>query len=113
MILKQTSLAFREWPLDLPLVHFSRIRADIWTLADACQGVLIQGENGSGKTSGSGQIFAKKYLENGFGGLVLCFKTDEADLWRRYLKRAGRQGDGRFFGVDERYRFNFLDWEAK
>jgi hypothetical protein len=32
-------------------------------------------ENGSGKTSGSGQILAKKYLENGFGGLVLCFKT--------------------------------------
>jgi hypothetical protein len=102
-----------EWPLDLPLVHFSRLRADTWTLADACQGVLIQGENGSGKTSGSGQIFAKKYLENGFGGLVLCFKTDEADLWRSYLERAGRQGDGRFFGVDTLHRFNFLDWEAR
>jgi hypothetical protein len=75
--------------------------------------VLIQGENGSGKTSGSGQIFAKKYLENGFGGLVLCFKTDEADLWRAYLRRAGREADGRFFGVDTPHRFNFLDWEAK
>jgi len=102
-----------KWPLDLPLVHFSRLRADTWTLADACQGVLIQGENGSGKTSGSGQIFAKKYLENGFGGLVLCFKTDEADLWRSYLKRAGREGDGRFFGVDESFRFNFLSFEAE
>ena len=81
----------REWPLNLPLVYFSRLRQDTWTLADACQGVLIQGENGSGKTSGSGQIFAKKYLENGFGGLVLCFKTDEADLWRSYLERAGRR----------------------
>jgi hypothetical protein len=102
-----------RWPLNLALVHFSRLRADTWTLADACQGVLIQGENGSGKTSGSGQIFAKKYLGNGFGGLVLCFKTDEADLWREYLKRAGREGDGRFFGVDTRHRFNFLDWEAR
>src|SRR6516165_4121285 len=101
------------WPLDLPLIHFSRRSEDIWTLADACQGVLIQGENGSGKTSGSGQIFAKKYLENGFGGLVLCFKTDEADLWRSYLKRAGREGDGRFFGVDESFRFNFLSFEAE
>src|SRR5215467_6345132 len=91
-----------RWPLNLPLVHFSRLRADFWTLADACQGVLIQGENGSGKTSGSGQIFAKKYLENGFGGLVLCFKTDEADLWRSYPSSLQFPGLG---GEDERSRF--------
>jgi hypothetical protein len=75
--------------------------------------VLILGENGSGKTSGSGQLFARKYLENGLGGLVLCFKTDEAELWREYLKRAGREADGRFFGVSDLFRFNFLDYEAK
>ena len=101
------------WPLDLRLVQFSRYAEDHWTLADACQGVLILGENGSGKTSASGRLFARKYLQAGFGGLVLCFKTDEADLWRSYLKRAGREGDGRFFGVDAAHRFNFLDWEAK
>jgi len=100
------------WPLDLPLVHFSRLAADTWTLRDACQGVLIMGENGSGKTSGSGELLARKYLGAGFGGLVLCFKTDEADLWRQYLRRAGRESDGRFFGVNEAYRFNFLDYEA-
>jgi hypothetical protein len=44
---------------------------------------------------------------------VLCFKTDEAALWRSYMKAAGRESDGRFFGVDEAYRFNFLDYEAK
>src|ERR1700745_3435266 len=82
-----------NWPLDLPLVRFSRRDADLWTLGDACQGVLIMGENGSGKTSGSGQLIARKFLQNGFGGLVLCFKTDEADLWRQYLKRAGREPD--------------------
>jgi hypothetical protein len=60
-----------------------------------------------------GQLFAKKYLQNGFGGLVLCFKTDEADLWRGYLAKAGRESDGRFFGVDEAYRFNFLEYEAR
>ena len=43
------------------------------------------GENGSGKTSGSGQLFARKYLENGFGGLVLCFKTDEADYDKKKI----------------------------
>jgi len=70
------------------------------------------GENGSGKTSGSGGLLARKYLEAGFGGLVLCFKTDEAALWQRYLKRAGREEDGRYFSVDNDFRFNFMDYEA-
>jgi hypothetical protein len=101
------------WPLNLPLVRFSERRQDVWTLADACQGVVILGENGSGKTSGSGAILARKYLENGFGGLVLTFKTDESDLWRSYLKAAGREQDGRFFSVENEFRFNFLNWEAR
>ena len=66
------------WPLDLRLVQFSRYPEDFWTVADACQGVLILGENGSGKTSASGRLFARKYLQAGFGGLVLCFKTDSS-----------------------------------
>src|ERR1700731_2701494 len=85
------------WPLDLPLVGFSKREADVWTLGDAFQGVLIMGENGSGKTSGSGELLARKYLKAGFGGLVLCFKTDEAALWRGYLRRAGREDDGLYF----------------
>jgi type IV secretory pathway TraG/TraD family ATPase VirD4 len=56
---------------------------------------------------------ARKYLAAGFGGLVLCFKTDEADLWRSYLKAAGREADGRFFSIDSDFRFNFLDYEAQ
>src|SRR5258708_33789403 len=101
------------WPLDLPVVHFSERRPDTWTLADACQGVLIMGENGSGKTSGSGQILARRYLQSGFGGLVLCYKTDEADLWRKYLTETGRSEDAVFFSADGDLRFNFLDYEAQ
>ena len=71
-----------KWPLWMPLVRFSRLPADTWTLADSFQGVAIFGENGSGKTSGSGRVLARKYLGAGLGGMVLCFKTDEADLWR-------------------------------
>jgi hypothetical protein len=102
-----------QWSLDLPLVRFSQRDEDVWTLRDACQGVLIMGENGSGKTSGSGELLARKYLEAGFGGLVLCFKTDEATLWQRYLKRAGREDVGRYFSVDNAFRFNFMDYEAQ
>jgi hypothetical protein len=106
-------MQFERWPLNKPLVHFSEQKADDWTLADSFQGVLILGENGSGKTSGSGRILAKRYLESGMGGLVLCFKTDEAALWKRYLKDAGREQDGRFFSVDSPFRFNFMEHEAK
>jgi hypothetical protein len=102
-----------DWALNLPLVRFSERAEDTWTLADAFQGVSIMGENGSGKTSGSGKHFARKFLQNGFGGLVLCFKIDEADLWRSYLQDAGREADGRFYGVDEAFRFNFMDYEAE
>jgi hypothetical protein len=52
---RQTRLRENDWPLDLPLVRFRERSEDIWTLSDAFQGVSIMGENGSGKTSGSGK----------------------------------------------------------
>ena len=79
-----------QWPLDMPLVQFSPLAEDIWTLEDAFQGTVIFGSTGSGKTSGSGQLLALKFLKAGFGGLVLCVDIEEANLWRSYLKAAGR-----------------------
>jgi hypothetical protein len=35
------------------------------------QGTVIFGSTSSGKTSGSGQLLALKFLKAGFGGLVL------------------------------------------
>jgi hypothetical protein len=102
-----------HWPLEMPLIRFSKHNADVWTLADSFQGTCIMGENGSGKTSGSGHIIAKKFLEAGMGGLVLCVKTDEANLWRKYLKESGREADGRFFSIYGPYRFGFMDHEAQ
>src|SRR6202047_702261 len=48
----------------------------------------------------------------GFGGLVLCVDIEEANLWRSYLKAAGRLKDGLFFSIDSPLRFNVLDYEA-
>ena len=62
------------------------------TLRDACQGILITGGTGSGKTSGSGAAIAGAFLRAGMGGLVLVAKPEEAELWRRYCKRRGRLG---------------------
>jgi hypothetical protein len=101
-----------QWPHDMPLVQFSPLAEDIWTLEDAFQGTVIFGSTGSGKTSGSGQLLALKFLKAGFGGLVLCVDIEEANLWRSYLKAAGRLKDGLFFSIDSPLRFNFLDYEA-
>ena len=102
-----------QWPSNLPLLRLSPRPEDIWTLDDASKGVLILGETGSGKTSGSGRRLALNYLRAGFGGLVLCFRVDEAKLWRCYLRETGREADGRFFGVGQPHRFNFLDYESR
>jgi hypothetical protein len=101
------------WSLDDVLIRWSDHKDDGWTIGDSVQGVEIWGEPGSGKTSGSGRTISRRYLQAGYGGLVLCFKTDESDNWRRWLKEAGREQDGVFFSVDGPLRFNPFDCEAK
>jgi hypothetical protein len=87
---------------------------DMWTLKDACEGTQIFGGTGSGKTSGSGQAIAKAFLKNGLGGLILTVKTDEKELWLKYVKECGREGDivciSDNTGVNNQY-FNFLEYE--
>src|SRR3954469_16477825 len=74
--------------LDSPLLRISP--QDQFTLRDAMQGVLITGGIGSGKTSGSGQALAGAFLRAGMGGLIMCAKPEEADLWRNYCASNGR-----------------------
>ena len=58
------------WSPSQPLIRWSR--DDALTLRDACEGVLILGASGSGKTSGSGREIAEACLRAGFGALVLA-----------------------------------------
>ncbi|WP_067734190.1 type IV secretory system conjugative DNA transfer family protein [Novosphingobium naphthalenivorans] len=76
--------------LDASLLQLSP--DDAFTLRDACQGVLITGGIGSGKTSGSGAALARAYLLAGMGGIVCCAKPEEAAQWRRYCQQTGRMG---------------------
>src|SRR6201990_1093313 len=101
----------KTWPDNLPLCRLSSSAKDTLTLADGKTGVLITGQTGRGKTSGPGRLLAKAYLRAGFGGLVLCAKIDEADLWRNYLRETGREADGIFFGENAEHSFNFLSYE--
>src|SRR6266498_4188809 len=73
-----------EWSLDAPLLYLSNSQQDAWRIRDACEGTQIFGATGSGKTTGSGRALARAFLENGFGGVVLCAKPDEPELWKQY-----------------------------
>jgi hypothetical protein len=102
-------LPIPEWDLDTPLIYFSDHPKDGWRIRDACEGTQIFGATGSGKTSGSGRALAHAFLRNDFGGLVLCAKTDEPELWRRYAALTGRESDLILLSGEQ---FNFLYYEA-
>lgn len=94
--------------LDTPLLRLTPW--DDFTLRDAVQGVCITGGIGSGKTSGSGKSLAGAYLRAGMGGLVLCAKPEEVDLWQRYCREHGRSGSLIIFDGNH-HGFNFLAYE--
>lgn len=107
------------------LLNFSGKMGDSWTIDDAVKGTSIMGGTGSGKTSASGKIIAKKFLKEGWGGLILCAKTDEAELWEEYCRETGREDDlivftkGATFDLEEEEEereeivFNPIDYEMK
>jgi hypothetical protein len=99
------------WPLNLPLLNWAK--GEPFTLEDATKGVQVWGATGSGKSSGSGKTLALAYLRQGFGGLVLCAKKNEVDVWREYCRIAGRSQDLRVFSPSAPFRFNVLDFEAQ
>lgn len=101
------------WIMDLPLLQFGAEQdADTWVLRDACEGTLIVGTTGSGKTSGSGASIARAFLERGFGGLILTAKADERQLWERYADQCGRRDQLCIIEPTGPFHLNFLDYEA-
>lgn len=98
---------------DLNKTLLSFTPRDHWTMRDAFQGTAIMGGTGSGKTSGSGRALARAFLQAGFGGIVLCAKPGERQLWERYARETGRSKSLIIFGADGTRRFNFLDYELR
>jgi len=85
---------------------------DDWQIKDACEGVLIMGAPGSGKTSGSGFAIASAFLMSGFGGLVLCAKTDEARRWQKLCSQYKREQDCIVITRDSPHKLNILAYET-
>ncbi len=97
------------WPDHQGLVALG---SDSWRIKDACEGTVIFGGTGSGKTSGSGRALARAFLAAGFGGLVLCAKPEEPALWRAYASETGRESDLAMFGDEHSWGFNFMQYES-
>ncbi len=103
----------KQFDLETALLHFSRENTSCcWMMRDSFEGTGIFGGIGSGKTTGSGRFLATKFLLNGYGGLVLCAKHDEKDLWVQYCKETGRLHDIIVLEPGGKYHFNFLEYES-
>lgn len=92
--------------MDTPLLQLTA--KDAFTVRDSFNGVHVFGAIGSGKTSGAGRALAGAYLRAGYGGLVLCAKPEEVELWKSYCKQHGRESDMVVF--DKSRHFNFLSY---
>jgi len=84
-----------------------------FTWRNAFSGTFGLGASGAGKTSGSGQTYAKAFLLAEAGGIVFTSKRDERDLWIEWCKATGRSKDLIIIGPNSPYHFNFIDYEAK
>lgn len=91
---------------DTPLLTLNG--KDRFTVRDSFNGIHVFGAIGSGKTSSSGKSIGCAYLRAGYGGLVLCAKPEEVELWKSYCKEHGRESDMVVF--DKSRHFNFLSY---
>lgn len=93
--------------LDTPLLNLNG--KDTISARDSFEGIHVFGKTGGGKTSGTGRAIAGAFLRAGYGGLVLCAKEEEIELWKYYCKEHGREADMIIF--DTSRHFNFLSYE--
>lgn len=81
-------------------------------LKDLFSSTLILGATGSGKTSASGMLISRYLLNQKMGGLILTYKTGEADDWKNRLKAVGYdEEDIVIFSHDTGHQCDFLRYE--
>lgn len=100
--------SFQAHP-DTPLVQLNP--RDALRVRDFYEGIQIFGGTGSGKSSGSAKAIALGMLHAGWGGLCLCAKPGEADLWSSYIQEAGRTAHFIRPQPGSDWKINFPDYE--
>jgi len=101
---------FRDTILDRRVLGLSD--SDWLTVRSLCEGTLITGAPGSGKSSCSGQQLALALLSvPEMGGLVLTAKAEETQNWIKYAKLCGRESDLIVFNAESGLCFDPLHYE--
>lgn len=96
--------------LDTPILSLSE--SDHLDLRALCEGTLITGAPGAGKSSCSGRQLAYGLLRvPKMGGLVLTAKAEETRNWIRYAQECGREKDLLIFNAESGHTFDPLHYE--
>jgi len=100
----------RDDILDEPVIALSE--SDVLTARSLCEGCVITGSPGSGKSSTSGKqlAYGLLHLPNS-GGLVLTAKAEETQNWIQYARTCGREKDLIVFNAESGHCFDPLHYE--
>ena len=103
-------MAKRDDILDRPLLSLSD--EDYLDVRSVCEGSLVSGAPGSGKSSTSGKQLAYSFLNTPkMGGLVLTAKAEETRNWIEYAKACAREQDLILFNAESGHSFDPLHYE--
>lgn len=100
----------RDDVLDRPILALSE--SDCVTARMLCEGCLITGAPGSGKTTSSGKNAAYGLLRIPHSGaLILTAKSEETQNWIAYATACGREKDLIVFNADSGHCFDPIHYE--
>jgi hypothetical protein len=99
------------WDLNFPLFQWSPF--DFFLLVQALSNILIFGENGASKSTGSAAWILLKYLEIGMGGLVCCVKPGDRELIESYARETGRSDSLIVVSPGNKWRCNLLKYALR
>lgn len=108
---RTATFAARHWPLDHPILAFNQ--TDHLTIRDLCEGLLVIGNTGSGKSSTTGTMIPLAALQHGWGIIAYTTKPDDAAFWQELCRKTGRESQLRIIRPDGHSRFNLIRYELE